>query len=265
MHDSKAPAATATLAILRFMSRKQRPVSAAMIIDELQLPRSTAYQLLQILVNEGFLVRLEEHHRYALSLAAFEVGAAFAYQQPLARLGKYPLDRLVQKTGLSAHLCVLHGRDVLYVVEARDPSQAPLVTDVGVRLPAHLTASGRAILAQLPKHQVRALYPDRASFISRNGTGPNGPAALNRILDKVRTLGYGFVDDDITVGMSSVASAISDPDGHPIASIALTFATTEVDRQDDGSLEPGLERRRQLATATEECAQEIRQRLLGKR
>ncbi|HEU4807284.1 MAG TPA: IclR family transcriptional regulator [Homoserinimonas sp.] len=265
MHDSKAPAATATLAILRFMSRKQRPVNAGMIIEELGLPRSTVYQLLQILVREGFLVRLEEHHRYALSLAAFEVGAAFSYQQPLARLGKYSLDRLVQKTRLSAHLCVLHGNDVLYVVEARDPSQAPLVTDVGVRLPSHLTASGRAILARLPPRQVRALYPDRASFNTRHGTGPNGPAALNRMLDRVRTLGFGFVDDDVTVGMSSVASVITDPGGHPIASIALTFATTEVDKPGDASPEVGLERRRRLARATGECAHDIQQRLLGKR
>jgi DNA-binding IclR family transcriptional regulator len=236
-----------------------------MIIDELDLPRSTVYQLLQILVREGFLVSLDKQHRYALSLAAFEVGAAFAYQQPLARLGKYPLDRLVQKTGLSAHLCVLHGTDVLYVVEARDPSQAPLVTDVGVRLPSHLTASGRAILARLPKRQVRALYPDRASFTTRNGTGPNGPAALNRMLDRVRELGYGFVDDDVTVGRSSVASVITDPAGHPIASIALTFATTEVDRPDDESADIGWERRRVLAMATQECAHDIQERLLGKR
>lgn len=265
MHDSKAPAATATLAILRFMSRKQRPVSAGMIIDELGLPRSTVYQLLQILVREGFLVRLEEHHRYALSLAAFEVGAAFSYQQPLARLGKYSLDRLVQKTGLSAHLCVLHGNDVLYVVEARDPSQAPLITDVGVRLPSHLTASGRAILARLPRSQVRALYPDRASFNTRHGTGPNGPAALHRTLERVRALGFGFVDDDVTVGMSSVASVIVDPGGHPIASIALTFATSQVDKPDDESPETGIERRRELARATEECAHDIQLRLLGKR
>ena len=42
-------------------------------------------------------------------------------------------------------IAVLHGRDVLYVVEERAPGRPPLVTDVGVRLPAHLTASGRAI------------------------------------------------------------------------------------------------------------------------
>ena len=50
---------------------------------------------------------------------------------------------------------------MLYVIEERAPGRPPLVTEVGVRLPAHLTASGRAILAALPTAQVRALYPDR--------------------------------------------------------------------------------------------------------
>ena len=67
---------------------------------------------------------------------------------------------------------MLHGRDVLYVVEERAPGRPPLVTDVGVRLPAHLTASGRAMLAALPPAQVRALYPDRGAFVDRHGPGP---------------------------------------------------------------------------------------------
>jgi DNA-binding IclR family transcriptional regulator len=65
---------------------------------------------------------------------------------------------------------VLHGREVLYVVEQRAPGRPPLVTDVGVRLPAQLTASGKAMLADLPGPHVRALFPTRAR--SSTGTGP---------------------------------------------------------------------------------------------
>jgi hypothetical protein len=56
----------------------------------------------------------------------------------------------IDRTNESAHLAVLNGRDVLYVLEERAPGKPPLVTDVGVRLPAQLTASGRAILAAVP-------------------------------------------------------------------------------------------------------------------
>ena len=58
------------------------------------------------------------------------------------------------------------------------PGARRLVTDVGVRLPAHLTASGRAILCHLPAAQVRALYPDRSAFVDRTGVGPESLTAL---------------------------------------------------------------------------------------
>ena len=58
------------------------------------------------------------------------------------------------------------------------PGRPPLVTDVGVRLPAHLTASGRAILALLPASQVRALYPGTDDFVDRHGRGPRTLSAL---------------------------------------------------------------------------------------
>src|SRR6476659_970243 len=136
------------------------------------LPRSTAYHLLRAMVEEGFVVHLVEEHRYGLGLAAFEVGSGYARQEPLQRIARRPLADLVDRVHQSAHLAVLHGRDVLYVLEERAPGRPPLVPDVGVRLPAHLTASGRAILARLPAVHVTALYPDRAAFADRTGPGP---------------------------------------------------------------------------------------------
>ena len=112
------------------------------------------------LVAAGFVVHLPEERRYGLGVSAFEIGSAYSRQVPLARLARPLLARLVDAVGHSAHLAVLHGREVLYVVEQRAPGRPPLVTDVGVRLPAQLTASGRALLADLPGPQVRALFPD---------------------------------------------------------------------------------------------------------
>ena len=82
---------------------------------------------------------------------------------------------------------VLQGSDVLYVIEERAPGRPPLVTDVGVRLPAHLTASGRAILAGLPPAQVRALYPGRAAIRDpHRSQGPASPTELRRLLVSTR-------------------------------------------------------------------------------
>ena len=82
-----------------------------------------------------------------------------------------------------------HIVDVL--IEERAPRRPALVTDVGVRLPAHLTATGRAMLAQLPREQVRALYPDAGVFADRTGRGPRTPRELRDLVRTVR--GQGFL------------------------------------------------------------------------
>ncbi|MDM7832494.1 IclR family transcriptional regulator [Cellulomonas edaphi] len=220
---SSVPAADATLRLLRHLSRTG-PLPAASLAAALELPRSTTYHLLTVLAEHGFVVHLPEERRYGLGLAAFELGSAYSRQAPLARAARPVLARLVDQVGESAHLAVLHGRDVLYVVEERAVGRPVLVTDVGVRLPAHLTASGRAILADLPSAQVRALFPSREAFVDRTGVGPRRLSELRTILTAVRRDGWASEHGDVTPGFASVAVAMRDRTGHPVAGLAVTFA-----------------------------------------
>lgn len=227
---SKVPAADNTLRILKLLSSKRGPLAAATIATALELPRSSVYHLLGVMEQSGFVMHLHEEQRYGLGIAAFELSSAYSRQEPLSRLGRPLLASLVDKIGESSHLAVLHGRDVLYIVEERAKNRPSLVTDVGVRLPSHLTASGRAILAALPKSQVRALYPNAAAFSSR--TEVPDPIAkystLSAHLDQVRIRGYATEHGEISAGFSSVAAAVTDHVGWPVAAVAVTFLADKV-------------------------------------
>jgi DNA-binding IclR family transcriptional regulator len=224
---TQVPAATKTLRVLRFLASQPDPVPLDRIMRSCELPRSTAYHLVNAMIAEGFVVHLPEERRYGLGVAAFEVGSGYTRQAPLQRIARRPLVELVDRTGQSAHLALPHGRDVLYVLEERAPGRPPLVTDVGVRLPAHLTASGRAILAQLPAAQVRALYPDRSSFVDRHGIGPTTPSALRAILSETRQRGFAIEDGEVTPGFASVAAPVLDHNNYPVAGVALTYASKD--------------------------------------
>ncbi|MEO6604942.1 MAG: IclR family transcriptional regulator [Aeromicrobium sp.] len=215
------PAATTALRVLRFLSSQPVPVSAARLATAVDLPRSSTYHLLAAMADEGFVIHYPDDRTWGIGIAAWEVGHGFARQEPLARLARLPLARLVDQVGQSAHLVVLHGADVLYVIEERAPGRPPLVTDVGVRLPAHLTASGRAILASLPAAQVRALYPDKAAFTSRTGVGPSTLSELRRLLTATRQRGYATEDGEVTTGFSSIAAPITAGTIH--AAVAVTW------------------------------------------
>jgi DNA-binding IclR family transcriptional regulator len=213
--------------VLRFLAAQPEPVPLDQVARAVGVPRSSAYHLVNAMIAEGFVTHVEDEHRYALGVAAFEVGSGYTRQAPLQRIARRPLAELVDALGQSGHLAVLHGRDVYYVLEERAVRRPVLVSDVGVRLPAAITASGRAILAALPPAQIRALFPDRDAFVSRHGTGPSSLTALTSVLAETRQRGYATEQDDVTPGFSSLAVPVTDPRGHPIAAIAVTFATDD--------------------------------------
>ncbi|MBW4093956.1 MAG: IclR family transcriptional regulator [Acidobacteria bacterium] len=253
---SKVPAAESTLRILKLLASKRGPVAASTIAASLGIPRSTAYHLLGVMADNGFVLHLHEEKRYGLGIGAFELSSAYSRQEPLSRLGRPLLAALVDTVGESAHLAILHGRDVLYIVEERAKNRPSLVTDVGVRLPSHLTASGRAILAALPKAQVRALYPNDAAFSSRNqsGTTIEKYSVLSKHLDQVRIRGYAEEHGEVTPGFGSIAVAVTDHVNWPTAAVAVTF---EQDRVPVESLP-------ELAERVSRVARELSHRIYGR-
>ena len=238
------PAATSTLRVLRFLATQPGSVPASRIATAVELPRSSTYALLRAMRAEGFVTHFPDDRSWGLGVAAFEVGTGYARSQSLQRLARVRLARLVDAVGQSAHLAVLHGREVLYVLEERAPGRPPLVTDVGVRLPAQLAASGRAILAALPATQVRALFPDRDAFVDRHGTGPRSLSTLRRVLADTRQRGYATEDGEITPGFASVAAAVTAQGGRPVAAVAVTY-------ESQADIEPDHLVRRVQSTAAE--------------
>lgn len=221
--SSDVPALRRGLAVLRLLASRAGPVTAGAIARELDLPRSTTYHLLAELDEAGFVTHLPEERRYGLGLAAFELGSAYLRHDPLERLARPLLRRVVDRSGCTAHLGVLHGREIVYLLRELPARPNTTVTDVGVRLPAHLPASGRAMLAHLPAAQVRALFPGRDSFAGRTGRGAGSLPELRRDLAAVRRRGWAVEDGFVTDGLASVAACVFDHGGRAIAAVSATF------------------------------------------
>jgi len=220
--SSDVPALRRGLAVLELLAARG-PVAAGVVARELGLPRSTTYHLLGELAAAGYVAHLPEERRYGLGVAAFELGSAYLRHDPLERLAGPLLRGLVDRVDHTAHLGVLHGGELLYLVKERPSRAETVVTDVGVRLPAHLPASGRAMLAQLPAAQVRALLPHRGGFPNRTGRGPRDLPQLRRVLGVERRRGWAVEDGHITAGFASVGCPVFDRGGRPTAALSVTF------------------------------------------
>jgi DNA-binding IclR family transcriptional regulator len=218
---SQVPSASRALAVLRLLASSAQPLAASTIARSLGLPRSSAYHLLAAMAEDGFVTYLPEDRRWGLGVTAFEIGSAYLRQGALERLARPVLARLVDRLGEIAQLGVLHGPETLYILKEQPRHHPTLVTDVGVRISAHLTASGRSMLAHLPAVQVRALFP--GPFVDRTGRGPRSLPELRRVLAADARRGWAVEDGHVTPGFASVAACSFDHAGRPAAAITVTF------------------------------------------
>lgn len=232
---SKIPAASRTLALLRAMAEIGQPTTASRLAQRLGIPRSSVYQLLEVLKEQGFAIHFEEEARWGLGVSAWELGSAYLRHEPLERLARPVIKKILQQASVIGpavgHLGVLQGADVLYLIEERPTKSLSLVTDVGVRLPAHLTASGRAILGALPASQVEAIYSRSKQLVTRTSSGSKTYSELKLLLNRERPLGFATEVSEVSEGYSSVGAPVLNHLGYPLAGIAITFQTLIVSEQ----------------------------------
>ena len=228
---ANASAATRALGVLRIMAKSAGPVTATALAQRLELPRSSMYHLLKAMELEGYVLHYTEDSRWGLGISAFELGQAYLRHDPLERLARPILAKLVheveRKLPVIGHLAILHGTETLYLLRELPRRQINAVTEVGVRLPAHLTASGRAMLAQLPTAQVRALYGNQIELINRTGLGPRNVGELTVALKAEKAAGNSREDGFISAGLSGISVAVRDHLDFPVAALNLTFKTEQ--------------------------------------
>lgn len=217
------------LRVLLYLAGQAQPVTAVAIAVACEIPRTTLYPMLTDMERANFLVHLEEDRTWALGVAVFEVGSAYLRSEPLQRLGRTLLVRLTERVNQTTHLAILHGNEALYLLKQAPARASPvLISDVGVRIPANLTAVGRAILMWLPDAQVLAIFPSNATFVKRTELGDDRLSDLRAVLREHRALGVSTESGMTTEDISCIAAPVFDHRRFPIASIGVSFRTTDV-------------------------------------
>ena len=149
------------------------------------------------------------------------MASAYTTQQPLVRATAKHARELAKLVGGSAHVGRLVGGEVVYLLEERSPRGVSLITDVGVRLPAAATASGRAMLAQLPAAELKALYGVVGHGSYREWLSP---------ITEAKHRGWGSESEEVSPGQESLAVAVVDHMGRPAAALAVTFRVGSLDK-----------------------------------
>lgn len=217
-----------TLELLEFLAdHVGTPQSLSDITRALGLPKSSAFGLIKTLENRGYVHELGG--KYSLGQQVFVLGMAYLHHNDLVDHAQPVIQDLNMRSGETVHFAVLDGAEVLYLSIKESSHPFRIVSQIGMRLPAHVTAVGKALLAERPTDEVLALY-EGVGFAAFTPSSITSRGALVDELESIRAQGYSFDDEESNLGVQCVAAPVRDATGAAIAAISITSPTVRMDR-----------------------------------
>lgn len=219
------PAASRALDILELFL--QSPVlSAADVVNQLGLPRTTVHELLGTLVDRSYLVLVPgQPLRYRLGVRLFQLGSVFAEQLDMAREAQRVATAVAAACDETVHVAVLEGKDVIYIARVDSTHPVRMVSGVGRRLPAHCTGVGKMLLSDLTTEVFDALYPKQASLATMTSNSISSLSRLQAVLKEIRERGLSFDDAESSEDVHCVAAGVRDHTGAVVAAMSISVPT----------------------------------------
>jgi DNA-binding IclR family transcriptional regulator len=217
--DGASPRA---FAVLEVLSLAPTPLKLSAVAAAAGLGKSTTHRILATLIELGYAEAVEASGCYAASLKLWELGERVATGHPVKRAAAGFLSQLHRTTGETVSLTILAGDDVLYLDKIISPRPVRFTTRVGSRVPAVLTAGGKAMLAHAPDAEVIVVR----SVARLAGRHRLDPAAVAEELAAVRRDGYAI--SSASAGVISVAAPVMAREGHAAAALSVSAPAQRV-------------------------------------
>jgi IclR family pca regulon transcriptional regulator len=194
-------------------------VSAVSGID-----RATARRCLLTLAHLGYAGYDGKY--FTLTPRILRLGTACLATMPLPQMVQPLLDQLSDELGESSSVSILDGPEIVYVARAAQRKVMSIVLMPGSRLPAFCTSMGRVMLAALPPDQAHAILL-ASPLKTRTAYTLTKPEAVIAALDNVRTQGYALIDQEVELGLRSIAVPVLTARGATIAAMNIGVPATQ--------------------------------------
>jgi IclR family transcriptional regulator, KDG regulon repressor len=214
------PAVERAIELLQVLARAERPLMLSELSELTTASRSTAFNTLATLQRYGFVEKDERYKTYRLGLGIFELGRAYLNQVSLIPAFNQYARELVDLCGETVKLVIRDGHDVVYLAAQEGPHSVRLVALVGARRPAHVTAVGKVLLAQLSDAELAELYCNY-SFSKPTAAAIDSLAALQQELVETRHRHVAYDRQESSVGVNCVAAPIRDATGKVVAAMSI--------------------------------------------
>lgn len=214
------------LVVIQAFSQQRRLMSISQISQRTGIPRAAVRRCLYTLNKLGF-VSAEDGRNFSLRPKILALGHAYLASTPLAKAAQPVLRHVSNTLNESSSVAILEGDDILYIARASTSRIMTIDLDIGSRLPAYCTSMGRVLLSHQPKEELEA-YLSRVKLVQHTPRTIITVDGMRQVLETVRTNGYAIIDQELEIGLRSIAVPIQAPDGKVVAALNVGVQAARV-------------------------------------
>lgn len=213
------------LQVLEAVAAQPEPATLTEIHEATDLPKSTIVRLISALVDEEYLVRVDERPSYRLGHKVMALANSFLDSLSVPDLARRHLTSLAASTRQTANLAVLDGTHVIHVAVEHPARPLRLDASVGDRAVPYGTGLGKVLLAGLPPEEIDAHLPPEP-WTGGTPATISSPAELAPVVETVRHQGYAYDDEESDEGLRCLAVPVR-IDGSTLAAVSVSGASGE--------------------------------------
>ncbi|WP_181780027.1 IclR family transcriptional regulator [Pseudonocardia pini] len=208
------------LDVIELLARTQRPLGVSEIAVELGADKGNLHRLLGVLTSRGYVRKDEHSRRYEVTPRLVALSGSVLRNLDLVTAATPVCNELVATIHESIHAAQVAGREVVYVLQRRAAMRVSVNTDIGARAPLHCTATGKAVLAQLPEDQLGEWVQEPFEPHTRRTYATL--EQLREDLALVRERGYAIDDEELTPDVRCVAAPVFAIDGRVYGCLGIS-------------------------------------------
>ncbi len=219
------------LSLLQALSDAGKPLMLSELARSMRVGKTTATRFAYTLTQLGFIYR-DAQRQYSLTPKVLTLGYSVIRGQDWLKVAKYYLERLSREIEETVNLAVLDGKEILYLHRIKKYEDVlPFDLQIGSKLPVHCTSMGKILMAFGPPEKIRPVLKilDFWPFTQRTITRLED---YLKELEDSRKKGYAVNDEELSVGLRSVAAPVRDKHDWARAAICIVLHTKKFCRKD---------------------------------
>ena len=215
------------LAVIKAFSDQRRAMTIAQLSQKTGIPRAAVRRCLYTLKQLGYAE--SEANNFFLTPKILSLGYSYLSSTPLTISAQPALNQISRQLNESCSLGVLEENEVIYISRSQSSRVMSVALNAGSRVPAYCSSMGRVLLCTLSEDELSD-YFSKVRLIGYTDRTVTAESELRDILGDVRQRGYAIVEEELEIGLRSIAVPVRGASGMPVAALSIGAQASRADR-----------------------------------